>query len=132
MDRFFNLTFWTHHGDRKQFERFYIKEENTGEYLGEIYAGEVKKWNNFQGAIALLRSEKYPEYSQMCYVHRKDEDGEIHISCIRCVDENGNHIFVKNQNSLFNDCIFCSYDKNYDYKTNTQISYITFFIEAGI
>lgn len=131
MDRFFNIKYWATHGDGK-FSRFYITEESTGEYLGEIYAGEVKKWNNFQGAIALLRSEKHPEYSQMCYVHRKDEDGEIVITCIKVVDENGNHIFVKNDNTQFNDCIFCSYDKHYDYTTNTNISYITFFNNAGI
>lgn len=132
--RFFTLEFWK--TDCDLYDRFFIIPED-GKKLDKIFAVTDYDKHEFQGAIALLRSETYPEYNQLFYVYRKDEDNEINITLYRCVDEEDNYIFIKNDESLkFNDCIFCCFDHKFYYTVENpngvDETYITFFRKSGI
>lgn len=132
--RFFTLKFWK--TDCGLYDRFHIVPED-GKRLDKIFAVTDYDKHEFHGAVALLRSEQYPEYNQLFYVYRKDEYNEINITLNRCVDSDGNYIFIKNDESLkFNDCIFCCFDHDiyYDIENPNGVgeTYITFFKKTGV
>lgn len=107
--------------------------DNKKESLSKIFADGM----SFQGAIALLKSEKYPKYSQMFYVYRKDDGNTINIEFTKCFTEDDREIFVKNEDGKFNDCIFCSFEPCtfFDVKTLKRKDLggtITFFKNSGV
>lgn len=132
--RFFTLNFWK--TDCDLYDRFHIIPED-GKALDKIFAVTDFDTHEFQGAVALLRSETYPGYNQLFYVYRKDDDYEINITFNRCVDDDGNYIFIKNDESMkYNDCIFCSFDHHFYYNVENpngvDETYITFFKNSGV
>lgn len=81
--------------------------------LDEIYSSSYgsSELTPCSGAIALLRSEKYPGYCQLFYSHRKlEEDGIIICTFYPAKTKDGDLIFVKyNKDHIF--CIFYNAEK---------------------
>lgn len=130
---FCNLYFNKSYGDNNEYERYFIRTRDKQSSLTEIYCDGIC----FEGAIALLKSEKYPKYSQLCHVYRKDEENEINISFVKCTDKEGREILIKNDDGKFNDCIFCSFSSHRDYENHSfananEFGTITFFKNSGI
>lgn len=125
---FCNLYFNKSYGGNNEYEKYFIRTRDKKSSLTEIYCKGIC----FCGAIALLKSEKYPNYSQMFHVYREDDEDAINITFMKCTDKDGREIFIKNDNGKFNDCIFCSFDVKKSIFDECPWGTITFFKNSGI
>ena len=126
---FYNLYFHKSYGNDNEYEQYLLRNrDNKKESLSKIFADGM----SFQGAIALLKSEKYPKYSQMFYVYRKDDGNTINIEFTKCFTEDDREIFVKNEDGKFNDCIFCSFNVKKTIFDECTWGTITFFKNSGV
>ena len=125
---FCNLYFYQSFGDNNEFERYHIRTRDKQSTLTGIYCNGIC----FCGAIALLKSEKYPNYSQIFNVYREHDEDKINITFRKCTDKDGREIFIKNDNGKFNDCIFCSFNVKKTIFDECTWGTITFFKNAGV
>lgn len=98
--------------------------------LDEIYHHDTP----IDGAIAILKSEKYPGHCQIFYVYRKsDEDGVITCTFTPATTKDGSRIFIKyNKDHIF--CLFDRITLIYDGRVNRKFrnSKITIESEWGV